>query len=180
MTKVLSVAILLFVLLAGCAQEQQFEAVDKVCAGGSDKAAAMQAAEAVLTKMHFKIDKADLEQGFIRSYGLTGAQFFEFWREDSVGEFNSNEANLHNIRRTVQLDITQQGSDVCLACVVKTERLSISETSEDGQVNITDRFAPRITPNQDLRLGVRNKAWVDLGRDARLETKILKQIEGQL
>ena len=179
-TKMLSVAMVLFVLLAGCAQPEQFEPVDKVCAAGIDKAKAMQTVEAVLVKMHFKIDKVDVEQGFIRTHGLTGAQFFEFWRKDNAGEFNRAEANLHNIRRTVQVDITQQGADVCLGCVVKTQRLSLSEVVEDDQVNITDRFTPQLLHNQDLRLGARKKAWVDLGRDTRLETRILQQIKEKL
>lgn len=179
-TKLLSVVIALFVLLAGCAGPEQFEALDKVCAGGVDKAQAMQTAEAVLVKMHFKIDKADVEQGFIRTHGLTGAQFFEFWRKDNAGKFNRAEANLHNIRRTVQVDIIGQGTDVCLGCVVKTQRLSLSEVVEDDQVNITDRFTPQLLHNQDLRLGARKKAWVDLGRDTRLETRILELIKEKI
>ncbi|MFC1676263.1 hypothetical protein ACFL3G_04260 [Planctomycetota bacterium] len=182
-TKLLLVAMVLFVLLAGCAQQEKFEPVEKVCAGGLDKAQALQTAEAVLVKMHFKIDKADVEQGFIRTHGLTGAQFFEFWRKDSAGEFNRAEANLHNIRRIVQVDVTGQGSDVCLGCIVKTQRLSLSEVAKDDEgdeVTVTDRFAPQISHDPDLRLGERKQAWVDLGRDTRLETKILKQIKEKL
>ena len=179
-TKLLSVTVVLFVLLAGCARQQQFEAIEQVCVRGVDKAQAMRTAEAVLAKMHFKIDKADVEQGIISTHGLTGGQFFEFWRKDNAGEFNQAEANLHNICRIVQVDVTQQGADVCLACVVKTQRLSFSEASVGDQVNITDRFAPQLSHNQDLKLGLRKKAWLDLGRDARLETKILKRIEEAL
>ena len=68
----------------------------------------MEVAEDVLAGMYFTIEKADAQNGLIRTRPLPGAQFFEFWRSDNIGTDNTIAANLHTIRRTVTLDISQQ------------------------------------------------------------------------
>ena len=94
-------------LLAGCGGNQQQAAqAEPICLANVQKSQAMQIAEDVLAKMHFTVDKADAERGLIRTRPLAGAQFFELWRSDNVGAFNSAEANMHSIRRTVSLDIS--------------------------------------------------------------------------
>ena len=74
-------------MLAGCAKQQQYEAVEQICIEGEKIATenteklriqAMQAAEEVLSEMYFTIEKFDAEQGIIRTRPLAGAQFFEF------------------------------------------------------------------------------------------------------
>ncbi|HIJ53948.1 MAG TPA: hypothetical protein HPP66_12465, partial [Planctomycetes bacterium] len=94
-------------MLTGCARQQQFKAVEQICVSDTGKAEAMRIGEDVLGRMHFTIAKADAEQGLIRTKPLPAAQSFEFWRSDNVGSFNSTEANLHSIRRIVELDISQ-------------------------------------------------------------------------
>jgi hypothetical protein len=115
-------------ILSGCAQTQQREQLEYIYVPDIGKAQAMQIAEDVLGQMHFTIDKADVEQGFVRTKPLPGAQFFEFWRSDNVDASNSLQANLHTIRRTVELGIGRQGKrgseNLCIACDVKVHRLS--------------------------------------------------------
>ncbi len=84
-------------ILGGCAK-QQVKTVEQICVGDLDKARAMRMAEDVLGEMQFGIEKSDVEQGLIRSKPLTGAQFFEFWRKDTIGAFNWAESNLHSIQ----------------------------------------------------------------------------------
>jgi len=98
-------------VFSGCAKQQQYEPVERIYVPDIDKAEAMQIAEDVLVKMHFTIEKADYESGIIRTRPLPGAQFFEFWRSDNVGAFNTAEANLHSIRRIVELHISQKTED---------------------------------------------------------------------
>jgi protease II len=97
-------------MLTGCAQPQHQEVVEQICLPDTQKLQAMQMAEDVLDRMNFTIAKADTEQGLIRTKPLPAAQSFEFWRSDNVGSFNSTEANLHSIRRTAELDISQEGT----------------------------------------------------------------------
>jgi hypothetical protein len=180
---VLFVACMAFCLLAGCAKQQQFKAVEQIRVPGTDKLQAMEAAEDVLGKMHFTIDKADTERGLVRTRPLPAAQLFEFWRSDNVGAFNSTEANLHSIRRIAELDISRQGGQLCVGCNVKVQRLSLPERQLSSSTRAYEMFSQSSLSMQKLELSPEQKksaAWVDLGNDIRLATKILKRIEKQM
>jgi len=176
----LFVACMGFCFSAGCAKQQQFKAVEQICVPGTGKAEAMQAAEDVLGKMHFTIDKADAERGLIRTRPLPGAQFFEFWRSDNVGAFNSTEANLHSIRRVAELNISQQGGQLYIGCNVKVSRLSLPEQQISSSARAYRMFSQSSPAMQILALHPQQKkgmAWVDLGNDTMFATEILKRIE---
>lgn len=170
-------------ILVGCAKQQQFKTVEQICVPDMGQAKAMRTGEDVLGKMHFTIEKADAEQGFIRTRPLSGAQFFEFWRTDNVGAFNFAEANLHTTRRTVELQIDQQGEKICIGCDVNVQRLSLPEHQFVGRSRVHEMFAEGSTKMQMLKLHpgqMKDTAWVDLGKDTKLATAILKRIEKQI
>lgn len=172
-----------FWLICGCAEEQRFTKVEQICTADKGKAEAMRAAEDVLVQMHFGIEKSDAESGYIRSRPLAGGQFFEFWRSDNVGAFNWSEANLHTIRRTVELEIRQAGEELCIGCDVNVQRLKLPErdvsssTQAYGMFSDSDRRTQRLELNAEQQRGM---AWIDLGRDGELETEILKRVEERL
>ena len=161
--------------LAGCANHAAFEPVEQISPVNISKARAMQAAEKVLTDMHFDIDKADPEQGCLKTAPLTGAQFFELWRSDNVGRGNTAQANLQTIRRTAELNITEQQDGVNIVCNVNVRRLSLPECENGDTGRVYGLQKLKISDEQR-----KNMAWVDLGADARLETEILKRIEKQI
>ena len=175
-TAKLSVFEIVFVILffAGCGNHVQFKAVEQICLAKVDKSMVMAQAEDVLGGMHFKIDKYDIEHGIIRTKPLPAAQFFEFWRKDNAGAFNSAEANMHAIRRIAELKISQQNGQLCINCDVQTQRLSVADSANDGNISSSLRSRQKFEEDE------REKVWIDLGRDARLETKILKHIEKKL
>ena len=167
-------------MLTGCAKQQQFKAVEQICVSDTGKAEAMQIAEDVLGRMHFTIAKADAEQGLIRTKPLPAAQSFEFWRSDNVGSFNSLQANLHSIRRIVELDISRQGGQLCINCNVKVQRLSLPEREVTTTARAYEMFSPSNQVIQRLRLHSEQRedmAWIELDRDRQLATDILKRIE---
>jgi hypothetical protein len=167
-------------MLTGCAEQQQFKAVEQICMSDTGKAEAMQIAEDVLGRMHFTIAKADAEQGLIRTKPLPAAQSFEFWRSDNVGAFNSLQANLHSIRRIVELDISRQGGQLCINCNIKVQRLSLPEHEVTTTARAYEMFSPSNPVIQRLRLHSEQKkdmAWVELDSDRQLATDILKRIE---
>jgi len=172
------------VLLAGCAQQQsKNKAAEPLCLADLEKLDAMQTAEDVLAKMHFTIDKANLESGYISTRALPGAQFFEFWRSDNVGAFNCAEANLHNIRRTVELHINRQDEKLCIDCDVKAQRLSLPEHQVSSSAMAYRMFSQSTPSIQKLKLNPDQRAamtWIDLGGDTRLAKEILKQIEKRI
>lgn len=172
-----------FCAICGCAKEEQFTAVEQICLADKGKAEAMQAAEDVLGEMRFSIEKSNVESGYIRSRPLIGGQFFEFWRSDNVGALNWSEANLHSIRRFVELDIRQEGEELCIGCDVNVQRLKLPErhvSSSSGAYAMfsdSERRMQRLELNAEQRRGM---AWIDMGGDGRLETEILKRVEGRL
>jgi hypothetical protein len=141
----------------------------------------MEVAEDVLANMYFTIDKADADSGLIRTRPLPGGQFFEFWRSDNAGTDNALAANLHTIRRTVTLDISQEGQELRIGCNVQAQRLSLPERQvSSSTTRVYGMFSQSSQSLQKLKLNPEQKkemAWIDLDRDSRLEAEILKRIE---
>ena len=166
--------------LAGCAETQKYEVTEQICVANVEKLKTIETAEDVLGQMHFTIDKADVEQGFIRTRPLTGAQFFELWRSDNVGPSNSLQANLHSIRRIVELDINRQEEKLCVGCDVSVQRLSLPEHEVSSSARAYQMFSESTASMQRLKLRPEQKkqmAWVNLDKDTKLAAEILKRIE---
>lgn len=168
--------------LAGCSQNKYTKTIEQLCPPAATRAETMTAAEQVLARMHFDIEKFDVNAGYIRTAPLPGAQSFEFWRKDSVGSFNRSEANLHSIRRAVELTIDEQAGQMCINCKATTQRLSLPQSQ-----NAAGHSHPIMSSGQrsvqKFKLGHEQKSnltWTDLGRDNQLETEILKRIEKKL
>ncbi|MBN2130719.1 MAG: hypothetical protein JW741_14555 [Sedimentisphaerales bacterium] len=171
-------------LLVGCAAKPQGQqATEPLVLAGATRADVMQATRETVSAMHFHIDKFDVESGVVHTKPLRGAQFFELWRNDNVGGFNAAEANLNTIRRFVELRIAERDSALHVDCSVWVQRLSLPE-NEVASVSQAYRMHSQSTPSvQRLELEREQKkgmAWVDLGRDARLEAEILKRIESKM
>jgi len=173
--------------LCGCGEMQRLEKPKPVCVSGLSKSQAMAIAEEVLGQMHFVVAKADVERGILKSRPLPGAQFFEFWRDDVSGDYQTAESNIHTTRRIVELKMFEQGQKVCIACDVKVERLSISELDienrrhgEHGFEKFSDRQSSS-KANLELKgLAGSNKEWIPLGGDSRLEGLILRRLEARI
>jgi hypothetical protein len=170
----------LAIFLAGCGSEQA-QPSEPICLSAVKVGAVMTEAEDVLERTNFVIDKADTEQGYIRTQPLTGAQAFEFWRKDNVGQFNTAEANLQTVRRTVEINVANRDSLVCADCVVTVERMSLPESGPAG-TGRTSMLLSRNSSFQRLELSPSQQAsmtWIDLGRDVRLESEILGRLKAR-
>jgi hypothetical protein len=173
---------LITIYLAGCGTEQT-QPSEPVCLSGVQEGKVMTEAQDVLERMNFVIDKADAGHGYIRTQPLTGAQAFEFWRKDNVGRFNTSEANLQTIRRTVEINLYRRDDRVCADCVVMVERLSLPESGPAGGSRPSMLFGRTSTSLRHLDLTPRQKAsltWIELGRDSRLEEEILERLKARL
>jgi hypothetical protein len=178
--------------------------VQTVYEGGATTAKVVDAAEEVLTRMHFVIEKLDAEQGLVRTRPLRGAQFFEFWRSDNASTFAWEEANLQSIRRAVELRVTIEdrgqspadsavlrpsssvlhlSSGLCVACTVSVQRLSfwqneVAGGSEGYRVH-SSRSATLQWMDADPQQR-RGMAWIDMGQDRDLAARILSRVEQRL
>jgi hypothetical protein len=175
LNKLLTFSLLL--LQVGCAENKYIKTEDRLCIPAEAKTDAMAAAQRVLADMHFTIEKLDAEAGFIRTHPLTGAQTFEFWRSDSVGSLNQSEADLHSIRRSVEINVTQQDQQLCIDCRATTQKLSMPQGQDNGALAESYRSAQRLKFGRDQKANI---TWIDLGRDNQLETEIIKRIEKRL
>ena len=174
-------------ILSGCGAEQSSRKAEPLRISGGGKAEAMVAAEMVLGKMGFEILKSDFESGYISTRPLRTGQFFEFWRSDAVGEFNSAESNLHCIRRTVEMKITEEAEQLYVDCDAAVERLSLSRGRVGSSSETYDKFPESRSLesfnlksiDEDLRES-RGAEWIGLGADPELAEDILKQIEDKI
>jgi len=168
------------VLAAGCATTPEPRPQEgSVNIADANMAEAMSSAEAALSRMHFVIEKADPAQGIIRTKPLTGAQFFEFWRSDNVGPAQTLEANLHTLRRSVELQLKPDGDEIHIDCQVHVQRLSLP-ANEVASISQAYRMYSRSTPSiQRLELEPEQReglAWIDLGEDSALAERILQRV----
>jgi len=176
-------------MAAGCTQQNsapprvkvQDSALYVEADQGIGTADLMEIAKDVLANMYFTIEKADVESGLIRTRPLPGAQIFEFWRSDNAGADNTLAANLHTIRRTVTLDISQEGGELRIGCNVQAQRLSLPERQAgSSSTRVYGMFSQSNASLQRLKLNPEQKEemnWIDLSSDKRLATEILKRIE---
>lgn len=169
---------LLTVSLVGCGTGP-VESSQPMCLADVGVETVVAGAEDVLGRMHFVIDKADVQHGYIRTQPLTGAQAFEFWRKDNVGQFNTAEANLQTVRRTVEINISREQGQVCADCIATVERMSLPEREAASASRAASLFTRSSPSAQRLELNPgqeENMTWIELGRDGRLEAEILRRL----
>jgi hypothetical protein len=169
---------LCLIFFTGCGQPSK--AITTQTSGQDiKKTQTMKAATDVLAQIHFTIEKLDYDNGYIRTRPLSGAQFFEFWRSDNIGTENWIQANIHSIRRTVELYINQNDENINIDCDVLIQRLSLPNREIPGSAQAYQLFSRSSMLMQTLRLHPeqqRDMAWINIGKDTKLEAEILKRI----
>lgn len=157
--------------------------VDTVRVADVNTADIVRAAETVLGRMHFALEKADPNTGLVRTEPLAAAQFFELWRSDNISTRDTVAANIHSMHRWVELDIKQDRGQPLVHCVVRVQRLSLPG-QEVASVSQAYRIHSRSAPDlQTFVLAPGQRAamtWIDLDNDERLAAEILRRIERQV
>ena len=180
---VLSISISM-AFLAGCAGPQRtVPQAEPACIVDANVVDAMSAAHAVLGRMRFAVEKADPNAGLIRTEPLPAAQFFELWRSDNVSFRDAAEANLHAMRRSVELHFRPDQGQVYIDCTVRVQRLSLpgKDVSSVSQAYlIHSRSTPdlqtfSLTPQQRAAM-----AWIDVENDQPLAVEILERIKKKI
>jgi len=180
--KAVFVLLLLLVgFLAGCgslSQKLQESQCDYIT---GDPAIIWQICQRELKKRGFELDRVDRRSGTIETFPLTSRQWFEFWRQDVVGEAALMESSLHTVRRIVSVQLQPaEGNRSRLQCQVAVERLSASRPSAGGLTRAEDIFSDMISGSPALgpqgRGDYRQRQWVPLGRDLSLEKAIMTSI----
>lgn len=182
--KKLMLLLLIGVLTAvlGCSQPRQIVSSDPVCLPQIDVARTMEAARTVLARMQFNIEKYDPEVYYIRTRPLSGAQIFEFWRQDNASGYAVAKANLQSIRRVVEIEAVPADNQTCIECRVYVQQLSLPETPLKSNRRSAGMFTDSSNSYQTLQLDkdqIQQMEWLDKGLDRELEQKILSKIREQ-
>jgi len=167
----------------GCASQSFQQSTEQVCFPNTLSEQAMTAAQTVLKKMHFDIEKFDTDMLYVRTRPLSGAQFFEFWRDDNASAYAAAQSNLHSIRRTVELTFTPDGTTTCIQCRVQVSRLSMPEAPLVSTYQMGGLHTDSDSSFQTLEVDSDRMAeseWLDAGSDPSLERMILEKIQQQL
>lgn len=170
------IAAVVLTTLAGCGGQVRVEPSEQLCMGYVKKVQLMEVCEDILAKMQFVIEKYDVENGFIKTRPLSGAQAFEFWRSDNAGLFNAAESNIQSIQRSVTINIIESENQLCVNCDVLVQRLSLPEQEIKGTAYTPGTFTQSSRSIQRLRLQddqKKNMTWMDMGADPALESKVL-------
>ena len=169
-------------MICGCGK-QQTQPAENLCLINIDKKTAMEKSEKALSGMNFVIEKFDVEQGYISTLPIAGGQWFELWKNDNAGGFNASESNIHSIRRTAELNFTEENNGVCIDCNVLTQRLYIPPREDMDEKKISGMYTKSSQAHQTLTLNkeqVGKIQWIDLGNDYQLAEKLLEKIKKQV
>ena len=163
---------------SGCGQSAMQEPVARsVCLGVSDTEATMEVCSQVLERAGFSIEKYDVAKGYIKTRPLRGGQFFELWRHDNVGSKNSGEANIHSVRRVVDVELSQESGKICVNCTANVVRLGlVNEADSLSMSQAPAMFTSSSSGVQQLNPVADQIYWVDMGNDTMLEDELLRQI----
>ncbi|MBN2513656.1 MAG: hypothetical protein JXB18_12025 [Sedimentisphaerales bacterium] len=169
----------LLVLTVGCAGERK-QLAQPTCFDAVSTEKLMQVSEKALLDMQFRIQKFDVDNGIIRTHPLRAKQFFEFWRKDNAGAYNSAEANLQSLQRSVELVFRTEQNRVCIECITLVQRLSLPEETIRGYNTAPALYTASDRSKQRLEVEperLEQMQWIDLGRDEALEYKVITQIQ---
>jgi hypothetical protein len=166
---------------SGCGKQVAVPPSEPVCMSLASKEDMMKAAEEVLKKKQFVIEKFDIDAGYIVTRPMRGSQFFEIWRGDNVGDVNKGRSSIHSIQRVVEMNFTPGNGQWCIACTADMQRFSMPEKQLRGHSHASRVFVEggtslmRLYPNTE-----EDMAWIDLGRDGELERNLIELIKQNL
>ncbi len=198
--RVLRVALGLTLLaLAGCQAPPPPSGPTELTLHVPDYEAFVDSSLSTLRLYDFKPDRVDRVGGLIVTAPTTSGQWFEWWRVDSLGAYQTCEASLHTTRRIVTVNIVPAAADTGVAPVpepvetspttaptggtyrvavqVDKQRYSAPErqiTTASGALAIYSERTPTVEGLRGPRS--RRVEWVPLGRDGLLESFLLAKL----
>lgn len=121
-----------------------------------------------------------LIEGTLETYPQVGSTLFEPWRTDSTAGYEKLHATLQAIRRqaTVRVAPTNGGYLVEVIVAKELEDVNRSDESPGDQVRRHDGTIVRVEDRDSTGSG--NLGWIPLGRDWRLEQRILADLRARL
>ena len=176
---VLVLGAVLALAAAGCAERVRLD--NPLLLRGADADMTENVARRILQDLRFEIEYPEASKGRIATRGLTGASWFEFWREDTLGTDQRIESSLHTTRRRVTVAITPVASGSEVFVQVTKERLTAPNLGPEsiGQAYSLYDFQISKMYERD-EIAPTHYKWLDVGRDELLEQDILARLERRI
>jgi len=164
---------------AGCKEAGRRE--NPLALRGIDADTVESVARRVLEELRFEIEYPEASEGRIATRGLTGASWFEFWREDTLGTDQRIESSLHTTRRRVTVAITPMAAGSEIFVQVTKERLTAPNQGPESIGEAYSLYDFQISKMYERdEIEITHYKWVDVGRDDLLEQEILARLERRL
>lgn len=182
MARTYCVAVLAFVALAGChrpIQPTEPTAQRVVLNDDADQDRLWEAAQEVLRRHRLPLDRVDRRSGSITTMPVTSQGFFEFWRHDVDTSFDLAEASLRTVRRSavVQVDRQAETPEANVTVTVRRETFATPERQFNSSAASLRVFGDDLPGVQgERRLTREDDYWIDDGRDAAMERRLLEHI----
>ena len=176
---VLGLLILLGVAaLAGCSTPAAVRFANPMILTVASPGQVEVAARRTLTELRFEVEFPPAAEGRTTTLPLTGASWFEFWREDTRGESQSVEASMHTMRRKVTVVVTPKDQGCQVLVKVDKQRASAPNQGPDNIAEAFSRYHPEESELvRQNELAKSKYKWIDMGRDDVLEQYILERIQ---
>lgn len=123
---------------------------------------------------YFEISRENRLDGIIETRPKVGASLLEPWHKDSAGLKNRLESTLQSIRRRAFVSVTSTPEGYLVGVEVFKEMEDVPKGNGNSAGNAT--FQENRPLQRDLQTIVgesESEGWISLGRDARLEQRIL-------
>ena len=138
-----------------------------------------EASQSVLRENRFVLDRVDRRSGVISTHPETSQQFFEFWRHDVEVPYDSWEATLRTVRRSVRIDVDfdVEASASELTIAVRRERFATPERQFNNSIAAFRAFGNDLPGAQTGRpVSTADNYWINDGRDLEMERYLLEKI----
>jgi hypothetical protein len=135
----------------------------------------------VLREHYFIPDSQNQRAGLIVSYPTLSRQWFEFWRDDSLGTYEKMESSIHSIRRTARVKFVPVKDKYQIQISIMVQRKAEPErqiTSASGTILAFRDTAPLMSGEKKPR--AKTITWTQVGEDVKLANYLLHRLERRL
>lgn len=147
------------------------------------------ACEAVAKDRFFDIERTDYRSGILTTAPLVSAQWFEPWRRDTKGFYQTEESSIATIRRSIRFEFTrlpEGGWEVTPKVIVEREALAEQRITDLTRFRtiytpqVQNRHTARGSAESDLGITLPERYWFPLRRDPLYEQSIAQAVQKRL
>ncbi len=178
--------ILATLTIAGCERpEMADEPVVQTVPGEGDESFEViwLAAQDVLRRNNFRLDRVDRRAGLISTQPETSQHFFEFWRHDVDTPYDFAEASLRTVRRSAEVSLTpaEPGPGWQMGVTVRKEYFATPERQVTSSAAVLRAFGSDLPGVRgEARVRPEDEYWIDAGRDSAMEEWLAAEIASNI